>query len=427
LLQDVNAQDTTAFQLPVLEQLWMKAEAHNKQLQAKQRSLSGSKEALASAIDERLPDLQVNGEYARISNMPIYENGIFRTPAQFPVLHQSYALSAEAYLNIYNGGKTKREIQSKEVERDIMEEQVHLTHTEIRYQVALAYLDLFRNQQYRELVLQDIKERQKQLQEIKNFFSNGTVLKSDVLRAELNLSKQETLLLHINNNIILANQQINLLTGDPEDNVTIPDTTIINFEVSIPQTYEEYVLAAYQNSFDYKIVKMETSLSALHLQEVKSAVLPKAGLFAEYKYADPQILLYPYAAALYGFGMAGVRASMPLSELYRNKHKKQGAAMDLQAHQIQDEDLKDKIRQQVSEAYIRYNEAIKRIGVARKNIQQATETYRITRNTYFSQTALLTDLLDAETQLLQAKMDHTTELVNARLLYYRLQKITGKL
>jgi outer membrane protein TolC len=253
------------------------------------------------------------------------------------------------------------------------------------------------------------------------------VLKSDVLRAELNLSKQETLLLHINNNIILANQQINLLTGDPEDNVTIPDTTIINFEVSIPQTYEEYVLAAYQNSFDYKIVKMETSLSALHLQEVKSAVLPKAGLFAEYKYADPQILLYPYAAALYGFGMAGVRASMPLSELYRNKHKKQGAAMDLQAHQIQDEDLKDKIRQQVSEAYIRYNEAIKRIGVARKNIQQATETYRITRNTYFSQTALLTDLLDAETQLLQAKMDHTTELVNARLLYYRLQKITGKL
>jgi outer membrane protein TolC len=410
-----------------LAQLWTKAESYNKELNVARLGLEQAQRKTEMTKDERLPEVGVGGEYARVSNLPMYEGGIFHSPTQFPAIHQTYDLGGEASLDVYAGGAKQRNITSSEVGEGIAAQRINLRRADIRYQVAVNDLDIYRNMQDKTLVEQDIKEREAQLKEIGNLYKRGVVLKSDVLRGELNLSKQQELLTQIENNITIANQSLNQMTGDASDHITIPVLDEDSTGTALTPLAENDFDSAIAHSYEYNILQKETELNKLELQQVKSKILPKVSLFAEYEYSYPQTLYFPYAKAIFGLGMAGVKASMSLSELYTNKQKRSYAQVAIDRSAMQEADFQDKLKVQISALHIRYNEALNRIEVAKKNIQTASETYRITRNSYFAQLSLLTDLLDAETQLLQAKMDYTTETVNARTIYYQLQKAIGNL
>ncbi|MDR6567761.1 TolC family protein [Chitinophaga ginsengisegetis] len=407
-----------------LTDVWKKAATYNRQLQMQYLRVQSMDERTKSARDERLPEIKANGVYARVSNLAIYEDGLLNSPTQYPVVHGYYQFGADAYLNVYNGGKTTREIKVRQTETALAQEQKNLTAAEIRYKAAAIYLDIYRGRMYEKVMLQDIAEREKELEEIRQLNKNGVVLKSDLLRAELKLSKQKMTLLEIRNGILISNQCLNIMIGQPDstDNMVAPDTLILPV-----RTYEDYLADAYEHSFAFKISEKETALSELKLKDVKSNILPKVGLYAEYAYTYPQILFYPYSIALYGLGQVGVKAGVPISAFYQNKHRKQEAKINLQRQEIEHADTKDQVRQEVKSAYLRYTEAITRIDVANNNIIQAKENFRIVNNTYFNQLSLLTDLLDAETQLLQSRFDLTTAQVTAQLQYYQLLKATGNL
>ncbi|MNL30619.1 hypothetical protein D3C87_1523660 [compost metagenome] len=58
---------------------------------------------------------------------------------------------------------------------------------------------------------------------------------------------------------------------------------------------------------------------------------------------------------------------------------------------------------------------------------QSEENARIVKQNYFNQTALITDLLDADIQLLQSKFDFTSAKIAAQIQYYQLQNVLGTL
>lgn len=410
-----------------LLQVWQLTDSNSRKLQMERLNVQAAAADVKVARSERLPELSVNGVLAHIFEMPIYENGLFHAPAQYPVEPKYYKVAGEAYFNLYNGGKVEREINAKKTETEISLARKNLTQQDLHYTAAVYFYDVYRNQRYKSLLEQDIKDREQQVKEITQLYKNGTVLKSDVLRAELRLSKQRMLLTEIENNIHIAGQKLNILTGRPDDTPLYPLVEDKETEKTLVKSTDEYLASGLSQSFKIQISKKEQELAGLKLKQVKSNILPSIGLFAEYMYAYPQIQFYPYALSLYSNGMAGLKLKIPISSLYTNKHKVQAAEIRLHSRELEDEDVKDQLRQEIQEAYIRYHEGLKRISVAEENIRQATESYRIVQNTYFSQLALLTDLLDAETQLLQSKFELTTAKVNARIQYYQLQKATGNL
>ncbi|NLR58043.1 TolC family protein [Chitinophaga polysaccharea] len=410
-----------------LTDVWKRADAYNRQLQMQYLHVQSMDERTKAARDERLPEVKANGLYARVSNLAIYQDGLLQSPTQYPVVHAYYQFGADAYLNVYNGGKTSREIKARQTEAELATEQKNLTVTEIHYKAAAVYLDVYRGRMYEKVLLQDIAEREKQLEEIRHLQQNGVVLKSDVLRAELMLSKQKMTLLEVRNGIHISNQRLNIMIGQPDSSYNQLSLDTLVVPQAPLRSYKDYLADAYEHSFAFKISEKETALSELKLKDVKSNILPKVGLYAEYAYTYPQILFYPYSVALYGLGQTGVKAAVPISAFYQNKHKKQEAKINLERQEIEHADTKDQVRQEVQAAYLRYTEALTRIQVANDNITQAKENFRIVNNTYFNQLSLLTDLLDAETQLLQSRFDLTTAEVTAQLQYYQLLKATGNL
>lgn len=408
-----------------LTEVWNKAEINSKAIRMQNLKLNESEEAIKDAKAERLPDIEAEGEYARVSNMPIYDNGLFHTPSQFEVVHTAYSFGGNAYLNLYNGNKTNLKIKEEKEKKNLSAEQLNLTTSEIKLKAAAYYLDLQRSKIFKALLLKDISDQERQLQEIKQLLKNGVILKSDVLRAELKLSRQKMSLIQIDNDISIANQKLAILIGE-SDNFKIAPDSLTNTSLAV-KTYSEYLDEAIAHSYELKISEKETELNKLEVKKVKANVSFKVVLFANYAYSYPQIQFYPYSIATYGLGLSGIKASFPISSFYHNKHKTKAAEIAFQRREVEHEATTDRVRQEVNEAYLRYKEAITRIDVAKQNIKQATENLRIVNNTYFNQLSLLTDLLDADTQLLQTRFDLAASQIAAQLQYFQLQKAIGKL
>ncbi|OPB94539.1 TolC family protein [Elizabethkingia ursingii] len=408
-----------------LRQTWQIAEENSRLIQISNLEHDISIASVKDAKLERLPELKVKGSVEKASNIPVYENGLFSKPSQHEVIHTLYRAGADFYFNVYNGNKLNLKIKQEEVLEKIKQIKKDESISDIHYKSASLYLEVQKTLMFLRLIKEDISDQKLQLKEIQSLYKNGVILKSDVLRAELELSKREMSLVTIENDLLIATQKLNIILGKDDQTVIIPKENSFGEESNL--TYQQYLSKALEYSFDYHLSEQQTELSKLHLKEVKANVRPQIGLYGEFYFANPQIFLYPYNPNWYSLGIVGLKASFSLSSLYHNTQKTQAAKLELEKEEIAHKNTEDRVRLDVKQAYLRYTEALKQIELAEINVKQAKENARIIKNTYFNQASLITDLLDADIQLLQTRFELESSKITAQDRYYILQNITGTL
>ena len=92
-----------------------------------------------------------------------------------------------------------------------------------------------------------------------------------------------------------------------------------------------------------------------------------------------------------------------------------------------EEQQKQHIRMTVRNAYLKHREALARVDALKLSAKQAEENYRIMRNRYLNQLAILTDLLDADNLRLDAELQLTTARTQVVYTYYELLRAIGEL
>ncbi|MBL0912154.1 MAG: TolC family protein [Bacteroidia bacterium] len=406
--------------------VWKMAEEHSRALKISDQEVRISHEEVKDLVMERLPEIGLSGSYERASNIPIYDKGLLKAPSYHEVIRNLYRLSGDFYFNIYNGNKLNLHIREEKTRHEIALIRRDETASGIRYRAAALYLELQKLFVFSGLITQDIAEKDKQLQEVKAFRREGTALGNDVLKAEFDLSNRKLLQVQIENDIRIATQKLNILIGEPDATVLVPDKMEDSLQ-AMPGTYEDYLKEAFEHSFSYHISEQKVHLSELHLRQVRANVRPKIGLTGEFYYMNPQIFLFPYNPYWYSLGLAGLKASFPVSALYHNIHKQRAARFEIEKEHEAHREEEDNIRQQVNEVYLTYREELVAIEVSRVNVARAEENARIMKQNYFNQTALITDLLDADVQVLQARFELASARIEAQNQYYLLRYITGKL
>ena len=217
-------------------------------------------------------------------------------------------------MNIYNGNKINLKIAEEETLHHIALEQKNFTVSEIKLQATAHYLTLQKSRIFRALMIQYITEQEKQLAEIRNYHKHGVVLKSDVLRVELKLSRQKMSLVEIENDILIATQRLNIIIGEPDEKLISVSDEIGSDSLHL-KSYEEYLAEAMEKSYENRISEHETKLRKIEFKNVRANVSPKIGMYGDFYYANPQIFLYPYNDHLYSLGLGGIKASFPISEI----------------------------------------------------------------------------------------------------------------
>jgi len=425
-VQSLYAQNIANELVLSLEEIWKVAETNNRQLKLSDLHLQQSNLEILEAKDRLLPELFVGGDAKLNSKFLIYDNGLFSSPQDVPVKGYGYSVGYNLNVNLYNGGKDKRNIAMKKEEAIRTQYEVDLQKHNIKYNVAAVYFDLYKFLHFQDFLAAEIEAEKKQLTLVASLHKNGTVLKSDVLRTSVKLAQLELSLSDIAKKIEIAKQRLNILMGKENDaELAIKYQDTIELKVITQGGYEDYLDIAFNKSPEYKIAYSAVKLSEMNIKQVKATLLPKISLYSTYNYTYPQISFYPYSNDLWGFGQTGVKVQFSIDNLYKSKHSIAHAQVVSNEAREKANIKKEEIYLEVKEAYLQQKQALESMETAEQNIIKTAETARVIRSSYLNQESLLTDLLEAENALLEAKFNLTTAQTNVKLKHIRLLAIIG--
>jgi outer membrane protein len=401
------------------------AAKNNKTIQRSLVDIDLAEEDLKEQKELRLPEIDVHGSYARITDLTEFRHGLGdkAVTQTIPVIAD---LTTSARMPLYTGGKIKYNIIKAGQEKDIAALKLEKAHNDIRIEVTGIFLQIYKMMELQKLIIENIKEEEDRLHEVKTFKAHGTVTKNEVLRAELQLSDMQLALMTNKRNIAIGIHNMMTILQLPEDEPLEIDTSGILSEPLSVGSQDMYLNAALHKD-EMRIADRQQHIRETELRITKSNYFPVISFFASYGFNYPNYMFFPPNPYLYTLGRVGIEATFSISNLYKNKTKIHIAHKKAEAQHLQTDIVKDAVKDRVFKQYMEYQDVSDKIPVTEKAVNQAAENYRIVKVKYLNQLALITDMIDADNELLQAKFNMVSARIDAVMKYHELQHASGLL
>lgn len=424
------ATDSTPLHLPEADTLFLPIDRllvlgveQSLRLQADHIQEEASAERIRTARSEQLPEVGIGLKGGFTGQPVVFRRGLTEpTRPDAPDWSQNYAI--DLVQPIYAGGRIRHGIRRAEIERRIARLTLQADRATVKLELLRQYMQLFSLWKQCEVLQRNIEESEQRLKDIRQMKAEGLITNNDVLRSEIRLTDDRLALHEAQNDTRLASQQLDIWMGLSEGTVIRPDTSLLSLAFA-PLPYATYIATACENDPLLRVLQARTDLARNDVTLTRSASLPTISLHAGNTLARP---IARTLQDLYGNNWnIGLSVSYPLSSLYRNRHKVREREHDVALRLNAEQQQLQQIRMTVRTAFLHHEEALERVRVLELSVRQAEENYRIMRNRYLAQLAILTDLLDADKLRLESELRLTTARAEVVYTYYELQRACGAL
>lgn len=403
------------------------AKTNNKVVESGRMEQDAADEDLKDAKAAALPSLSFSGSYQRFTKLTLYTNGLSDSKSIPKNPGPNGAdLGANANFNIYSGGRNRSAIEEQQHRSTLSEVSLLETSGSIALQVASQYLDLIKLRSQKKLTQEQITRAETRLRNINALYRNSKVTKSDVLRAELNLSNVKLIMQQVDNDISISSRRLAVLINVGGEVEIVPSEALTQEPADI-EAVQNLVNTTTADAFGVRKFDENIKIIGARIKGVKSNYYPSISAISAYGLSYPNTIFNPPVDQAYSIGLVGIRVQYNLSSLYHNKHKVSAATTRLKALELQKAALTDNLSQEAVSLGIKYGEALNRINVIQKQIEQAEVNYKIVSAKYFNQLALLTDLLDADNLLQESRFNLILAQNALQTIFCRLQFTSGKL
>lgn len=373
----------------------------------------------------RLPDISADLSLG-------YNGDGFTTDRHFgdyqkaPIPHFDNGLSLKVTQPVYTGGAITSSIDLARLKSTAARYATDFQRDNIRFRLTGFYLDIYKYNNLRGVMENNIAAARKVLQEMKARYDQGTALQNDITRYELLVTDLELQLVRINNTIDILNTNLVTTAGLPAGTVIVPDSTIL--ARSLPaQGASWWQNEAEANSPSLSLARADVEISRKADALVRSERLPKIGLQAGWSFDGPILVEVPPINRNLSYWYVGVGVSYNISSLYKTNKSLSRSRASIRRAQEQLDATREDVTMAVNADHVRYLEAYEELKSRQKGVELADRNYRVTSTRYSAGMALITDMLDAA----NSRLDAEQQLVNARIniiyYYYKLLFTTGKI
>ena len=275
---------------------------------------------------------------------------------------------------------------------------------DVRLQIACHYLDLYRAQCQMAVFDSNIAHTETMIANIRARRDQGTALRNDLTRYELQLANLQMQRATADNDRAIASNEIVSLAGLPHGTVVEADSSFLSAAMPSLATGRETTIGV-------RRAEVRLSLAREGERTSRAAMLPNVALVAQDELNGPVTIdITPYNIN-YNYWFVGVALSYNLSSLWKQGSKLRSARLLTQQRQQEHQAVVDATDQAIAAATTRLDEAQRNLAVRRKSIELAEQNYTLVRNRYEEALAPLADMLDASNTKLGAELD----LIEARL------------
>jgi outer membrane protein len=396
---------------------------HSKNLQLDNYNSQIADSKILQNKNAKLPQVGVNLSYIRISDnitpfkVAFPQGEVVLNPQ---ILNQSYN-SLQVKQLLWAGGRLKYADELLAMDKKAIGFDSQKNKLDAAFEVTSLWYNLFTIKQSKKIILANIDLLNNQKRDADNFVKQGIILGNDLLKIELAVTNLESSLSDISTTESLLKFNLITLTGlDPKSDIDIPDT-LPNLEQE-GDNLNTYLEKALQNRAELRSLAIRKEQANLAQKIAQSNFLPTLAASGSVNYDMPNQRVFPNVASLTATWNVGVALSWNLTDLYTNKEKVKDSNLSYFKMNTVIEQAREGIQLEVNANYNNYLQAKQKIQLANKSVEQATENFRVEQNKFQTNTTTSTDFLNANTLLLQSKINLTTTIANAGLAYRKLLK-----
>jgi outer membrane protein len=417
-----------------LQQAFSLAVNRSKQLAISRASLELAQSKLAQAKDKAWPEVKASVNYLRI-NTPTVDlktadnsggggsSGGNSNPlaAAFSNLHDIALAQVSVSQPVFSGFRIHNTKLMQQYLTEAARYDTATAKSKVLLNTARALYQFYELQQTRKLIDQNLKQAQQRVSEFKNLEAQSLLPRNDRLKAELQANNIELTRTEVDNNLAMAQFNLNILLGLPDDAAIELDTTDLFTDHNL-STWEDFLQKGLENRSELKAASYQVKASETGIQIAKASRYPSLALSAGYVNAYiPNVLTV--TNALNG----GLAFQYNLTGILHSKHLIREAKAQQRQAELSQQIMNDNIRAEIKKDFLDYQKAQQKIRLSQEAIAQAQENYSISKNKYDAGLIILSDYLEADVILLQTKINLETARAESMIAYYELAESTGSI
>ena len=408
-----------------LEQMFALADENSKTLKAEDVAVVEAQQGVKVAKNGYLPDIGISLSASYLGNGHLTDRD-FSNGQSIKMPHFGNNFAVEATQLIYGGGAVTNGVAMAKLKEEMAGVNREAARSRIHFMLTGFYLDLYKLQNVLKVYDKSIELAKVIIEDTKARNAAGVALQNDVTRYELQLKNFELARRRVENSVEILNYDLVTMLGLPADTKIILDSTLT--ERTIPtQSMDYWQQLAQTDAHAVKQSALAVKMGERGEKLARSERLPKIALFAANHFDGPITIEVPTINKNFNYWYVGVGVSFNISSLYKANRSIKQAQYSTALSRRRYDDVLEQTSMAVQADYTKYLEAYDEVATLEKSVQLATENYAVIENRYRNEIALVTDMLDASNQLLDAELRLANARINVIFNYYKLKNTSGNL
>lgn len=417
-------------QMYTLQESIDEALKNNRAIKARKEQVSQARYAKNQARADFLPKLSTSYGYTRLDKVeessPTTVNssrGTFTIPGEEQNALDNYQFKISVDQPLFTGFALTSSFRIAELDVDRSRMELRLEELALALRVKEAYFGILKAEKTLQVAKQAVDFYESNVKLARDFHKVGMIPVNDVLKAEVKLAKARHDLVEARNALRLARSNFNIVLSRPINSpANVEDVLVFK---PVQGEFTDYVKKALETRPEIRLLETRIHQADQQVRLAESGLYPEIALGYDYiregdsadvsgspfhdseRWEAKAVLSWDFWQ--WGKTYYGIREKESLKREF------------IQTKQA----MEDKIRLQVKEALLGLEEAEENIPTTRKAVEQARENLRVMRKRYKAQVTTMTEVLDAQTMLTEARMNYFHALYSHHLAKARLERALG--
>jgi len=320
---------------------------------------------------------------------------------------------------LFDAGATSSLVRSVRHNIIAQDYEVKKTAFDIVLSVKSSFYDVLKKRDLLEVSRNALTTAEKHLEQSKGLYKEGLAPRSDVIKSEVQVSNARLDVVKAENALLSAKASLAAAMGQ---------SVTTNFEVAVQDeglirllpSFKDVLLVAYDQRPELKGSRARIESAKANIDQAKSGLYPNLSLDASYGWQQGEISPSEKKWSV------GLTVGIPIFEQLTAKSKVKQAAANLAGLKATETQTTRNIELDVQQAWLSLKEAMERLDVTKKTLEQAEEDMRVSEGRYKEGLGNILEVIDAQTALTQAKTNSVVALYDIANAGAKLDRAIGK-
>lgn len=343
----------------------------------------------------------------------------------YPDVPDNYRARFDLQWPIYSGGRDDALVRAARAEREAVGSDLLAVRADLRLEITRAFWALVTAREAEQVLDRSVESLDAHVRDVRARLDQGLVPPNEVLSAEAQRARERVLAIEARNARGSVEADLGRLIGEASGRPIVPQVPPGAASVKA-EDLAALLEEARRSRPERQAFEERAAASRARATAASAAARPQVGINGGYDYARPNPRIFPRVDDWEDSWDISVNLSWSLWDGGRHRAERAQAEAGTRAVEARAGEFDRQLALEVRQRWLDMDSSQTAIDAAAEGLRAAVEARRVLRERFAVGVATSTDVLDAETAVLQAELDHTRAVSNARLAHARLDRAVGR-